>query len=197
VGTALSVAAILIALAAAFFTGIAALAAWRQTQLQREIARDAAQPYVWADLRADDAQGGLLMLLLGNSGRTVATNVRITTDPRLVDHATHADRTRPVPDQIARGISSLAPGRTMRWHLGALRDHLEKGIVAQRYVIRIEADGPFGPVPPLEYTIDLEDIRVTKRLPEGSMHLVAEAIRESSKHIATSLDALPRREASP
>jgi hypothetical protein len=190
--TVLSVAAFVISLAAAFFTGVAAIAAWRQTQLQRQISRDAAQPYVWADLRPDEVEAGLLMLLVGNSGRTVATNVRVSTEPRLTDLATNLDRTRPVPDQIARGISSLAPGRVMRWHLGAVREHLPAGTVGQRYLIRIEAEGPFGAVPPLEYSADLEDIRVTKRLPEGSMHLIAEAVRESATKVATSIGSLQR-----
>lgn len=43
-------------------------AAREQTQLQREIARDAAQPYVWADIQPDMQQGTAMQLVVGNSG---------------------------------------------------------------------------------------------------------------------------------
>ncbi len=84
-----AVAAAVIALAAVWYSRRSAGAADRsavaveeQTAIQRQIRIDAAQPYVWADVRSDDESGVLLNLVVGNSGPTVATNVRIKIDPR-------------------------------------------------------------------------------------------------------------------
>jgi hypothetical protein len=76
-------AAAVIALVALFFTGIASKAAADQTKIQRQLRIDAAQPYVWADIRPETAQAGLLRLEIGNSGPTVATNIRVTSSVPL------------------------------------------------------------------------------------------------------------------
>jgi hypothetical protein len=52
-----------------------------QTQLQKNLARAAAEPMLWADIRADDATGQALVLLLGNTGPSIARNVKVTFDP--------------------------------------------------------------------------------------------------------------------
>ncbi len=77
------VAAVIVAAAALYFTGLSARAAGRaaaaaeeQSKIQRQLRIDAAQPYVWVDVRPDEA-GTLLNLVIGNSGPTVATNVHI------------------------------------------------------------------------------------------------------------------------
>ena len=36
---------------------------------------------LWVDIRGDDGQGEALVLLLGNSGPSIARNVRVTSDP--------------------------------------------------------------------------------------------------------------------
>jgi hypothetical protein len=48
-----------------------------QTKIQQQLRIDAAQPYIWVDVRPDDVTGTLLNLVIGNSGPTVATNVRV------------------------------------------------------------------------------------------------------------------------
>lgn len=48
-----AVVAAVIACGALYFTGVQARTAMRQTELQRKIHEDAAQPYVWADIRVD------------------------------------------------------------------------------------------------------------------------------------------------
>ena len=60
-----------------------AKASEEQTDIQREIARQSAQPYVWADIQPDRQQGTLIHLIVGNSGPTVARNVRVTIVLRL------------------------------------------------------------------------------------------------------------------
>lgn len=182
----ISLALAIVAVAALCFTGLSAITAVRQARLHENTTRSAAQPYIWADLRPDDAQGGLLLFVLGNSGRTVATNVRVVTTPPLDDASTHP-RTRRVVDQLSQGLSSLPPGRTMVWSLGPLRAHLSQDEPARCYVVQIDAEGPYGPVPTLKYTLDLEDLRVTKAPRDGSMHLIAEAIKQAGDAVAASV----------
>ena len=88
VGTWIAIFAALIALAALYFNWQSTQAALRaahaaeeQTKIQLRI--DAAQPYVWVDIRSDDAQGTRLNLVMGNSGPTVAEKVRVKVSPPL------------------------------------------------------------------------------------------------------------------
>ena len=48
---------------------------------QKQPARYAAQPVLRLDIRGDDGQGEALVLLLGNSGPSIARHVRVTFDP--------------------------------------------------------------------------------------------------------------------
>lgn len=105
----ISVALAVIAGVALFFTGLSAISARQQTKIQDKLRKDAAQPYVWVDLRPDEAQGGLLLLLVGNSGATVATDVRVRFTPDLIDQSTHRSN-QSVADRISSGIASLPPG---------------------------------------------------------------------------------------
>jgi hypothetical protein len=52
-----------------------------QTQLQRDLARAAAEPMLWVDIRGDDATGQALVLLLGNAATSLAGSVKVTFDP--------------------------------------------------------------------------------------------------------------------
>ena len=81
---------------------------------QKQPARYAAQPMLWVDIRGDDGQGEALVLLLGNSGPSIARHVRVTFDP--APPATQAikpilailEQASPHCRQIARCIGSGA-----------------------------------------------------------------------------------------
>ena len=94
-------------------------AAREQTQLQRELAREAAQPYVWADIQPDMQQGTMLQVVVGNSGPTMAHNVRVTFTPPLPAGQHQSDKVEKIQRTLASGIRSLAPNRVIRWSLGA------------------------------------------------------------------------------
>lgn len=98
---------------AASAAGRAASAAEEQTKIQRQLRIDAAEPYVWVDVRPDSETGTLLNLVIGNSGPTVATNVRITVDPPLPTIDQLAGRAEAAQGRLADGISSFAPGRLL------------------------------------------------------------------------------------
>ena len=172
----------------------AAKAAEEQTAIQDQLRKDAAQPYVWVDVRPDEVTSVLLNLVIGNSGPTVATNVRVSIDPPLPAIDQLKDRAQTAQDLLAHGIKSLPPGRTLVWPLGQGFSIL-RGSGPQVHTFTIEADGPFGPVPPQSYPLDLSDWNGAMHRPAGSLDQVATAIKNLTSHIAQQRPAAPEPQA--
>lgn len=194
-GTWTAIVALLIALAALLYSRRTASAADRsasaadrsasaaeeQTGIQRQIRIGSAQPYVWADLRQDEQSGVMLNLVVGNSGPTVATNVRVKIDPPLPT-IEQLKESAAAQQRLAEGISSIPPGRTLRWALGPGFTLLQAD-GPQQHNITITADGPFGPVPPLTYVVDLADWRGQLARPPGNIHPLTAAIEALTKKL--------------
>lgn len=153
-----------------------------QTRLQRELAREALQPYVWADIQPDMQQGTVMQVAVGNSGPTAARNVKVTFDPPLPAGKQQADKVESVQRTLAKGLRSLAPNRVLRWTLGAGFDLLSSDVPQVR-TVRVEADGPHGPLPVLEIEIDISEWRQARDAPDGSLHHVRGAIKELTKAV--------------
>jgi hypothetical protein len=189
-GTWVAIAAAVIALAALYYSrksthysGKSATAAERaahaaeeQTKIQRQLGVDAAQPYVWVDVRPDGQTGRLLTLVVGNSGPTVATNVSVSVDPPLPAIVDLKERADAAQARLADGIKSLAPGRTFTWPLGQGFNLIQK-TGQQAHTFKVSCDGPFGPVPPMTYIIDLADLRGTMDRPSG-LHQLTKAVED-------------------
>jgi hypothetical protein len=191
VGTWVAIAAAFIAVVAVYFNARSSQAAIRaagaaeeQTKIQRQLRIDAAQPYVWVDVRPDDVTGRLLNLVIGNSGPTIATNVRIRVDPPLPAIDELKERATAAQSRLAEGISSLPPGRILSWPLGQ-GFNLLVGSDSQAHTFTINADGPFGPVPPLTYIIDLSDLRGTLDRP-SALYQLTEAVRDLASKLGKS-----------
>ena len=183
VGNWVALAATLIALVAVYFNAQSSRAALRaawaseeQTKIQRQLRIDAAQPYVWVDVRPDDVTGRLLNLVIGNSGPTNATNVRIKVEPPLPAIDPLKERAEAAQAQLAEGISSLPPGRILSWPLGQ-GFNLLGGSDSKAHTFTVNADGPFGPMPPLTYTIDLDNLRGTLDRP-SPLHQLTKAMED-------------------
>lgn len=157
-------------------------AAEAQVAGQRESNIAAAQPYVWADVRGDDAQGQRLVLLVGNSGPTVAENVRVNFDPPLPRSGDLKDLTSAALDRLQDGFSSVAPGHVHSWPLG-LAAELLRSPDAQIHTVTVDADGPFGAVPSLTYVINLSDFRESTDSPSGTIHKLTKAVDRVSAEI--------------
>lgn len=155
----------------------AAGAAEEQSQIQRQLRIDAAQPYVWVDVRPDEVTSVILNLVIGNSGPTVATNVRVMIDPPLPAIEQLRDRAQTAQELLADGIKSLPPGRTLVWPLGQGFNILA-GDGPHVHIFTIEAEGPFGSLPSQAYPLDLSDWRGAMHRPAGSLHEVARAIEK-------------------
>lgn len=189
----MSGAAALIALVAAVFTGIAARAAASQTAVQQQLRIDAAQPYVWVDIREDRLSGAMLHFEIGNSGPTVATNIRVgISTPLPTAHARNAESMRRLEERLAAGFKSLAPGRVIAWSLGVGHQILaEEG--GPSYTFTIDADGPFGPLETLTYTVDMDDWRSMQDRPLGTLHMVRQSIDSLTKQLDKSTAATLRQ----
>jgi hypothetical protein len=147
-----------------------------QTKQQKQAAKDATQPIVWVDIRGDDGQGQALVLLLGNSGPSIARNVKVVLDP--TPPATLD--IKPILEILKKGIASVPPGRTMRWTLGAAQNAGDRD-AHKPYRVRIEAEGPFGAIEPLEYVISIDDLDGSRAAPPGNLHAVAAELHEMTK----------------
>jgi len=187
-----AVAAAVIALAALPFNWRSARAAERQvraaeaqTQLQQQLRADAAQPYVWVDIRPDRAAGTLLNLVVGNSGPTTATHVKVTVDAPLPTIDQLKERVGVAQARLASGVPSLPPGRVLTWPLGQ-GFNLIKDEGPQPYTFTVTADGPFGPMPLMTYVVDLADWRGVLDRPAGSLHELTTAVKDLAKQIPSS-----------
>ncbi|MFI1741495.1 hypothetical protein [Streptomyces sioyaensis] len=177
-----AIAAAVISIVSAFYTRRAANAAASQTELQREIVREAAAPYVWVDVRADEAQGAAFNLILGNSGPTFAHNVRAKIEPPLPNAGVPSSKAVVAQRRLRDGIKSLGPGHKLVWFIG-IGHQIVKDDAPQLHTITVEADGPHGPLAPMTYESDLADFRETRDAPEGNLHFVRKAIEKIEKRL--------------
>jgi hypothetical protein len=147
-----------------------------QTQLQRDLARAAAEPMLWVDIRGDDATGQALVLLLGNAGQSLARNVKVTFDPALPS----TQDIKEVLEILERGIAAVAPGRTLESVLGAAHNTVGWD-TRNEYKVRIEGEGPFGPLDPVEFVIIVSDLKGSHAASAGNLRAVALQIQEIAK----------------
>lgn len=134
-----------IALAALPFNVSASRSARRQTELQSQIHRDSAQPYVWADIRGDEVTGQLVKLIVCNEGPTVATDVKVHFTPPLVSVGLPNDF-EAIQGKLGSGFPSLPPGRRLIWNLAFGMKLFDESVnVPLRYHVAITGRGPLRP----------------------------------------------------
>jgi hypothetical protein len=175
-GAAVSILSLLVAGFSLIYVRRSAKASREQTKQQKQAAKDAAQPMLWVDIRGDDGQGQALVLLLGNSGPSIARNVKVVFDP--TPPATV--EIKPILEILKHGIASVPPGRTMQWVLGAAHNAIDSE-APNAYRVHIEAEGPFGGIEPLEYVISVDGPDGSRAAPPGNLHAVAVELREMTK----------------
>jgi hypothetical protein len=159
-----------------------AVATRKSVESAERRAQQARQPSIWADVRIDRDQGTLLHLHVGNSGPTYARLVRVEVTPPLPVDGHSADLTAVVFGRLASGLQYLAPGSELSWSLGRSFKLLEKD-VSQIHHVRISGAGPYGPLEPVEYELDLADFRESQDRPEGNLHHVCNAIEKIAERL--------------
>lgn len=170
-----SIVAVVITARSARAADESAKAAKEQTEIQRQVRIDSAQPYVWVDIRGNSDHEVGLDVVIGNSGPTVATNVRVDIQPPLPLTVIPHEETQTALDRLREGIQALPPGRQLVWSIGD-GGSIYSSSENHRHTFTIRADGPFGPVPELVYDIDIEDFINSDARPTGSLHIIARAI---------------------
>jgi hypothetical protein len=175
-GAAVSILSLLVAGFSLIYVRRSAKASREQAKQQKQAAMDAAQPMVWVDVRGDDGQGQALVLLLGNSGPSIARNVKVIFDPAPPSTLD----IKPILEILKQGIASVPPGRTMQWVLGAAHNTSDCD-AHTAYRVRIDAEGPFGLIEPLEYVISVDDLDGSPAAPPGNLHAVAAERHEMTK----------------
>ncbi|MFC0622831.1 hypothetical protein [Kribbella deserti] len=167
-----------------------------QTELQRKIHTDSLQPYVYADILLDPVSKTLVDVHLENTGPTVATDVQVEFDPALKS-TLEVERGVAMPDMPAR-FSSIPPGRRMSWTLDratAIFDPANSDI-PRSYTVRITGVGPFGPMEPLVYVLNLNDFATTAARNSGTLTEVSRNLKDVSnalKLIPKELSKLKRQ----
>ncbi len=162
----------LVALVALYFTRQQVAQAQAQTRLQRQIHEDAAQPYLWADIRPSEVDGFLMQLVIKNEGPTIATDVVVTFEPPLPLRLTDESR-----DGARYELAAMPPGRHIRWHLNGAPDWYGSDD-PKRFTVTVRYAGPFGPMPPLSYVLDIADFLDSVVQPEGSLHKVTKQLEK-------------------
>ena len=74
----------------------------------------------------------------------------------------------------------MPPGRTMQRTLGAAQNPSDRD-GHKAYRVRIEAEGPFGTIEPLEYVLSVDDLHGSHAASPGNLHTVAAELREMTK----------------
>ncbi|WP_070159759.1 hypothetical protein [Rhodococcus sp. 1139] len=148
----------------------------RQTDLQLRALHDAAQPYVWVDIRPDERDASFFHLILKNEGPTVAENVHITIDPPLPPswgESIGKDAIGPRQQHF----SAIPPGRQMFWQLG-LSHAIVAADTAKKFTVTINADGPYGPISPYTYQLDIDQYTHNHKYAPGSLSGITQAIEK-------------------
>jgi hypothetical protein len=99
-----------------------------------------------------------------NSGPSIARNVKAVFDPAPPSTLD----IKPILEILKQGIASLPSGRTMQWALGAVHNSSDSD-AHNAYRVRIEAEGPFGLIDPLEYVISVDDLHGSRAAPPGNL----------------------------
>lgn len=129
-------------------------AAQEQVEIQRRTRIDELQPQVWVDIQLD--QEVLLVLAVGNNGPSVARNVQVFVEPPIVPIEQFTERFNLALDRLGHGLPALTPDRVLTWPIGQSFNIIKEGC-SQLHAFKLLADGPFGPIEPVKFTIDLAD----------------------------------------
>ncbi|GGC17910.1 hypothetical protein [Cellulomonas carbonis] len=169
------------------FTRQAAAAASAQTELQRQVAQEARLPLLWADVRPDEHRLPMMLLVVGNSGPTVARDVRVVIEPRLraPAKAFNCDRAQ---DDAAAGITALPPGRVLSWTIGLGPELLEAQQGIDTFTMTLTGTAADGTPLADSFAFRLEDLRYTDATAGP-----AQATVDQLKHVVTELRTLVKK----
>ena len=164
----------------------AATEARKQNNIQTKVQKEALQPYLWVDIQPTFAQGNLLQIVLANEGPTVATNVQVVFDPKIPPATAGLDKSEVAQCRLRDGILSLTPGRRLCWPIGSVTARIgdsQSFDSTITYCVTVKGCGPLGPLDSETFYIRPADWREIIDEPVGSLHRVAEQLKEIAKQL--------------
>jgi hypothetical protein len=149
----------------------------KQLEFAEQIQRDQAQPYVFVDLRPDERDPVLMMLMIENLGRTVARDVRVAFDPPLRSKTFSQISDLRV---LREGVAALPPGRRLSWFFESSFEIFDPNLPG-KYTVTVDAVGPFGPLDQLVYDIDLSALEHSEARSRAQLKDVVDQLRRVSE----------------
>ncbi|GAA1395400.1 hypothetical protein ACFQZ4_54110 [Catellatospora coxensis] len=174
----MSAGAVVIAAVAAFYAAWQAFVAHGSMQQAKDLYRDQNQAYVFADIRADEHEPQLAVLVVKNEGPTVATNITVSFEP-------------PISANLHRGsinidqwlIPSLPPGARLVRGLGVGFEFFPANEFV--CVITVTGTGRHGALDRLAYAIDLPAIGNTLAAHKTTSHIAGTLEKIAKTLLAT------------
>lgn len=147
----------------------------REHELAELVRCDQVQPYVVADIRPGQ-DGFLMILIVENTGPTVARNVRVSFDPQL--------RSTTFPEVgdlrfLREGIKALPPGRRVSWYFDTGPAIFEND-VPRKYQVDVRYDGPLGVSGHLEYEIDFSILENSEARDPGKLKDISDELKKAN-----------------
>jgi hypothetical protein len=179
------------ALATAGLVLVAVGAAWVAVGQVRAFVRtfhEETRAYVIADFEQNHAVPLFIEFVLRNSGRTSASDVRLTWDKTPERATAHP---RPFAGAgITQGIATMAPGREIRILFESLEERHKRNDLPWIYQVTVQYSDIYGTPHTDIFALDLQIFVGADYLVTRSIHDVGEALRSIAEHIKSS--GLPR-----
>ena len=166
---------------------IAAVAAFRQVREARTLREERAQPFVVVDIGENDTGHPYLDLVIRNIGTTLATSVRFAFTPALRS-GSYEDEGIDISKfhVLERGISSMPPGREIRFLFDEGPLVFERNDLPRTYDVEVSFSSSRGPQEPLRYTIDLNMLFGQHAVVVHGTHHIAKSLRAIAKKMGAS-----------
>lgn len=151
-----------------------------QLELAERVRREQVQPYVVVALRPRAPESQVLVLAVTNVGPTMAHDISIEVDPPL--RSSHGSKFEEnLKTAMARKIPVLPPGQVLTWFMDTGPGLDRNPELPKEYSFTVRASGPFGPMEPLTYLVDLavlEGTDLNSESVEGRLNEITKNLKE-------------------
>ncbi|MEU3880597.1 hypothetical protein [Streptomyces californicus] len=147
--------AVIAAVISAWQAHIARSSGQRQLELAELIHREQNEPYVIVDIESYEPGHPMMVLVIENIGTTVARNVQISSDRPLESAFGAGEDLRRV---LSHPIPMMPPGRRLKYVFDDADRWKADPPLPTSYVFSVQAEGPYGVMEPIEYTVDFSTL---------------------------------------
>ncbi|MFF0243956.1 hypothetical protein ACWEU6_05195 [Streptosporangium sandarakinum] len=168
--------------------------ALRQLELEQQVRREQQEPYIVVDIQPSAFVSSVLLVVIENTGPTVARNVRIAFSPqieRFMDTDGFGRFVLAESHLFKNGIPAMPPGRRIEllFDLGYKRLNSD---LPKEYTVTVDCEGPGGrPVETMIYKIDLRIYEGTEQLGVKNLHDGVKMLEKVKNELAGIRKLLP------